>query len=199
MYRAVTYYFLQNDIDYTNNNDLDSILGQINIRFEKKEDGGQNIFLNEKNISTEIRSKQVNDHVSPVATISKVRRFLVEQQRGFRTNQGIVMDGRDIGTVVFPNAELKLFLKANIDVRTIRRFLELQENKLPLDYETVKSNLQKRDLIDSSREDSPLTIAENAIVFDTSYLSKKEQFLMIYVLALSRINGPDQINLRNAL
>lgn len=195
MYRAVTYFFLKNKIDYSKTEKIEALLEDLNLSFEKKMGGQQDILLNGENISREIRSREVNEHVSPVATISEVRRFLVEKQRGFRTEHGIVMDGRDIGTVVFPNAELKLFLTANIDVRAQRRFLELQQNNRPLDLQIVKQNLKERDRIDSTRQDSPLTIAQDAVVLDTSHLDKKEQFLMIYVLALCRMDALNQLNL----
>jgi cytidylate kinase len=134
------------------------------------------MYLNETNVETEIRTIEVSNFVSKVAEISEVRAKLVEQQQEMGKNKGIVMDGRDIGTVVFPDAELKIFMTAGADTRAQRRFDELQEKGDPVTYEEVLKNVEERDYIDTHREDSPLVMADDAIEIDNSYLTKQEQF-----------------------
>jgi len=171
MYRAVTLYAIENNISLA---DLPLHLKEIHISF--KADGqGQSVFLNGKDVTVAIRSKEVNALVSPVAAISAVRKYLVAQQHAFGKEKGIVMEGRDIGTVVFPNAELKFFVTADIEVRTDRRTSELAEMGKSLSRKEIMSNLKERDHIDSTRKDSPLRKAEDAIEIDNSELSKEEQ------------------------
>lgn len=171
MYRAVTLYALRNNIDLSN---IPNYFDDINISFHIV-DGLNTIFLNGENVRLDIRSKAVNEHVSLVAKIPEVRKFLVNIQQSYGADKGIVMDGRDIGTVVFPNAELKFFVVADIEVRTERRASEMAEigKKLPVDQ--IQANLLERDHIDSTRADSPLKKADDAILLDNSDLSKKEQ------------------------
>lgn len=183
MYRAVTLYFLDNSIDIEDDLSVASALEQIRITF-RNIDGNNHTFLNEKDVENEIRAMRVSDFVSPVSTISSVRRFLVACQKEMGKQKGIVMDGRDIGTVVFPDAELKLFMTASADVRTKRRLLELESKGIiDYSYEQVQKNLTERDRIDSTRSDSPLRKADDAIVIDNSALSTAEQLMLALTLA----------------
>lgn len=175
MYRAVSLYFIENSIPLDDTKRILNALDSIHIEFKQIEDK-QYTFLNNKDVTLDIRSKEVNSIVSPVAKISEVRKFLVAKQRSYRTqNIGIVMDGRDIGSVVFPQAELKLFVTAGIEIRVQRRFIENQSKGIEASFENVKENLLTRDHIDSTREDSPLLQTSDAIVIDNSQLSRKEQ------------------------
>jgi cytidylate kinase len=178
MYRAVTLYFLNHNIEIEDANMVADALTKIKIDFKNIE-GGNHTFLNGKDVENEIREMRVSNYVSPVSTISAVRRFLVACQKEMGTQKGIVMDGRDIGTVVFPDAELKLFMTASADVRTKRRLLELQSKGVQeFNYEAVQKNLLDRDHIDSTRADSPLRQAEDAIVIDNSELNAQEQLAL---------------------
>jgi CMP/dCMP kinase len=174
MYRAVTLYCLDNAIDLTNKEAILDALQHIHIHFEH--DGDQNLtFLNNENVEKAIRSMRVSSRVSDVATLSDVRRAMVRQQQSMGKRKGIVMDGRDIGTVVFPTAELKLFLTAAPDIRAKRRFDELVAKGTPETLEDVAHNLSERDRIDSTRADSPLRQAEDAKIIDNSFLTEGEQ------------------------
>ena len=174
MYRAVTLFFLENNVDINNNTAVKEALDQIEIHFERTKTGN-NVFLNSEDVENEIRTMRISDMVSPVSTISEVRRFLVAQQQKMGTRKGVVMDGRDIGTVVCPDAELKIFLTADSNIRAQRRFDELNAKGQPTDFEHVKRNLMERDMIDSNRADSPLRQAKDAILIDNSYLTPDEQ------------------------
>jgi cytidylate kinase len=183
MYRAVTYFFLKNDIDLSNERDVANALEQIDILFEYNMSTGKNeTYLNGKNVEYQIRQMNVSNMVSPVSEISAVRRKLVDQQRRMGQQKGVVMDGRDIGTVVFPEAELKIFMTASLEVRAFRRQLQLKEKGTEVDLADVVDNLRNRDHIDSSREDSPLRKADEAIEIDTSNLTFAEQVQQILVL-----------------
>jgi cytidylate kinase len=183
MYRAVTYFFLKNDIDLSNERDVANALEQIDISFEYNMSTGKNeTYLNGKNVEYQIRQMNVSNMVSPVSEISAVRRKLVDQQRRMGQQKGVVMDGRDIGTVVFPEAELKIFMTASLEVRAFRRQLQLKEKGTEVDLADVVDNLRNRDHIDSSREDSPLRKADEAIEIDTSNLTFAEQVQQILVL-----------------
>ncbi len=183
MYRAVTLYFLDNSVDINNSVSVATALENLSIAF-KNVDGQNHTFLNGQDVEKEIRAMRVSDFVSPVSTISSVRRFLVACQKEMGVQKGIVMDGRDIGTVVFPDAELKLFMTASQEVRTKRRLLEL-ESKGIFDYtfEQVQKNLTERDHIDSTRSDSPLKKADDAIIIDNSELSTEQQLNLALSLA----------------
>lgn len=176
MYRAVTLYFIEKNIDVANKEYISDALNKINISF-KNIDGKNTTFLNNKNVENLIREMNVSNLVSKVSAISEVRKFLVEQQREMGKFGAIVMDGRDIGTVVFPNADLKLFLTADIDVRVNRRLSEINDKNI--NREEVKNNLSERDFIDSTRKDSPLKCATDAVIIDNSNLSVNEQFEMV--------------------
>jgi cytidylate kinase len=179
MYRAVTYYALQNGLVVNKKlkeKALINKLDDINISFKYNDKlGYAEVYLNGKNIESEIRTLEVSQFVSPVATISEVRRKLVQQQQLMGRDKGIVMDGRDIGTVVFPNAELKLFMTASAETRAKRRYEELLQRGQNLSYDEVLENVTSRDKIDSTREDSPLRKTEDAVVIDNSNLTINEQ------------------------
>ncbi|HRI58150.1 MAG TPA: (d)CMP kinase [Saprospiraceae bacterium] len=181
MYRAVTLYFLENQVDYNNPQEVDEALRHIEIHFERIE--GQNrTFLNGRDVEHDIREMQVSEYVSPVSAISAVRRAMVLQQKSMGQRRGIVADGRDIGTVVFPDAELKIFLVADLDVRTSRRHLELAAKGIDAEWEDIKRNLLERDRIDSTRADSPLHQAADAIVIDNTLLSETQQLDKVLAL-----------------
>ena len=176
MYRAVTLYFLQNKIDLTNETQVASAIRQIRLHFVfNKKLGKSEIFLNNKNVEQAIRSMEISDKVSDVAALEQVRTFAVAAQQKMGEQKGIVMDGRDIGTTVFPNAELKIFMTADINVRVQRRYKELAAKNPALTLDEIKKNLEKRDLIDSTRKISPLRKADDAIVLDNSRLAPEEQ------------------------
>jgi cytidylate kinase len=182
MYRAVTLFALQNGIvnGELDENKLISRLAEIEIRFEfNTSSGASDVLLNGKNIETEIRKMQVSDYVSPVAAVKEVRLKLVELQQNMGINKGVVMDGRDIGTVVFPNAELKIFMTANNEIRAKRRFEELQSKGEKPSLERVKANLEKRDFIDSNRKADPLRQASDARVLNNSDLSREQQLSLV--------------------
>jgi CMP/dCMP kinase len=174
MYRAVTLYFLENMVNYYDEAAVEAALEHISIRF-KRVNGQNHTFLNGRDIEREIRQMHVSEHVSPVSTIPQVRRALVQQQKIMGQKRGIVMDGRDIGTVVFPDAELKIFLTADPDVRTSRRHLELASKGIDAEWDDIRHNLLERDRIDSTRFDSPLRQAVDAVVIDNTFLSEEEQ------------------------
>jgi cytidylate kinase len=180
MYRAVSLYFLENNIAFLPENRdeqaINKALDSIQILFVlNPTTGNQETFLNGTNVENEIRKLYVANHVSKVSTISAVRKSLVAKQQAMGNKKGIVMDGRDIGTVVFPNAELKLFVTADADIRAQRRQLELELKGETLALETIKQNLLERDFIDSTRADSPLKKAADAIEIDTSFLNPVQQ------------------------
>jgi cytidylate kinase len=165
---------LAKTIDYTFVDSGINALPEIEIHFESI-NGSQHVFLNDVDVSDEIRLPRVSDNVSLIAKLNSVREKLVEQQRKMGASGGIIMDGRDIGTVVFPNAELKLFVTASTEVRTERRYKELKEKGVEITREEVKKNLIERDHIDSTRAISPLRQAEDAIVLDNSDLTREQQ------------------------
>ena len=176
MYRAITLFFLRNSIDLSNTVEVSAALKNINIDFRFNPDANHDdIYLNDENIETLIRDLSVAEKVSAIAAIEAVRTFAVAQQQKMGVNKGIVMDGRDIGTTVFPTAEIKLFMTADSDIRVERRLKELRPKNPQITREEVKKNLETRDHLDSTREISPLRKAEDAIVLDNSHLSMEEQ------------------------
>jgi cytidylate kinase len=189
MYRAVTLYFIQNNIDFKNIEEVNKALENIKITFViNKETSIQETFLNNENIENEIRvNPRVAGFVSEVSAISEVRRFLVKQQQEIGKQRGIIMDGRDIGTVVFTDAELKLFITAEPNVRAQRRFDELKDKGKGTTFEEVLANLTKRDFIDSNRADSPLFKASDAIEIDNSKINQVQQLELIMKLVNERI------------
>ena len=189
MYRAITLYFLRNHIDWTDDIQTKSALENITLIFKYNEKSEQSeIFLNEENVEYLIRDLVVAEKVSEVATISLVRNFAVAQQQRMGEDKGIVMDGRDIGTTVFPHAALKFFMNADILVRVERRFKEMFDKNPNITIEEVKSNLEMRDYIDSNREVSPLRKAEDAIELDNTRLTIQEQLDIALKLAKEKIS-----------
>ena len=186
MYRAVAYFAMQNKFigaDFFNKEALIEALPKIQLEFKFNSDlGFAEMYLNGENVEKQIRTIEVSNFVSKVAEVSEVRSKLVEQQQEMGTNKAIVMDGRDIGTVVFPNAELKIFMTASAETRAQRRFDELQQKGDNVSYEDVLKNVVERDYIDTHREDSPLVIADDAIEIDNSYLNREEQFAAVLEL-----------------
>lgn len=176
MYRAVTLYFLRNNIDWKNEEILPPFFSHVKIDFQYDvQDGKYITLLNDENVEEEIRSLAVSNYVSEIAAASSVRKFLVHQQQEIGKQKGIVMDGRDIGTVVFPDAEVKIFVMARMEVRIKRRWQELQENGITVSEEEIKKNLEKRDREETTRTDSPLRKADDAIVLDNSDMTQEEQ------------------------
>jgi CMP/dCMP kinase len=176
MYRAVTLYFLRNHVDWSNTAAVKEALKEINIEFVHNPKSEQSeTHLNGENVEYVIRDLVVAEKVSEVAAIKEVRDFAVKQQKALGKSKGIVMDGRDIGTVVFPHAELKIFMTADNAVRVERRFKELYEKNPNITVEEIKTNLELRDYIDSHREVSPLRQAKDALVLDNSQLTMKQQ------------------------
>lgn len=174
MYRAVTYYFLKNNIDLNQAAAVQSAVEKIHLHFEHNK-GKSEIYLSGGNIESKIRTAEISERVSDIAALSPVRRKLVSLQREFAAGQSVVMDGRDIGTVVFPNATVKLFITADLNVRTQRRFKELRDRGVNISKKDVEKNLQHRDHIDSTRDDSPLRKADDAILIDNSKMNQSEQ------------------------
>lgn len=188
MYRAITLYFLQNHVDIHNGFAVEEALKNIHLKFEYiAENGKSDMLLNGVNVEKEIREMYVSSNVSPVAVLRSVREFAVAAQQQMGKEKGIVMDGRDIGTTVFPEAELKIFVTADKDVRVERRWLELQEKGELISREEVRKNLEERDLIDTTRAISPLKKAADAIVLDNSNLTREAQLSMALQWANERI------------
>ncbi|HEL2383877.1 TPA: (d)CMP kinase [Streptococcus suis] len=171
MYRSATYLALTNDVEVTDQNRIVDLLAQYPIRFGRDDDGQQLVFVGEKDITLPIRDNQVTNNVSAVASLPLVREELVRLQQEIAQAGGIVMDGRDIGTVVLPQAELKIFLIASVEERALRRFKENTERGIETDLETLKEEIAARDYKDSNRTVSPLKAADDAITFDTTGVS----------------------------
>lgn len=188
MYRAITLFFLRNNVDLTSKKEIKEALQNISLEFIfNATSGNSEIYLNSENVEYLIRDMFIAEKVSEVAAIKEVREFAVAQQQKMGTKKGIVMDGRDIGTVVFPKAELKLFMTADSAIRVQRRFKELYEKNPNITIEEVKDNLELRDYIDSNREISPLRRAEDAIELDNTNLSESQQFLKAIDMAKEKI------------
>ncbi|WP_302292907.1 (d)CMP kinase [Leyella stercorea] len=180
MYRAVTLFAMRNDVfDAEGNIDetrLKALLPDVKLTFQlNNETKLPEICLNGENVERYIRTLEVSQHVSPIAALPFVREKLVEQQQAMGNEKGIVMDGRDIGTVVFPNAELKIFVTASAEIRAQRRFKELETKGMPADFDEILQNVEQRDYIDTHRETSPLRQADDALVLDNSHLTIAEQ------------------------
>lgn len=190
MYRAVTLYLLNEKIDYKQDDILHKALQNITIEFLPNiKTGYSDTYLNGENVEEQIRQKAVSEKVSEVSALKSVRVFLVARQREIGRNKAIALDGRDIGTVVFPNAELKLFMTANIDVRANRRYRELLHKGTEQTLSEIKQNLLMRDHIDSTRQESPLRQAPDAIVIDNSELTAQQQLELAIRLALEKITA----------
>jgi cytidylate kinase len=176
MYRAVTLYLLRQRVNLEDEDAVRKILPEVSIDFKYAPQTNEQLtHLNGENVEEAIRSIEVSHHVSQVSTLRAVRETLVKQQKGFGTEKGIVMDGRDIGTVVFPDAELKLFLTASSSIRTKRRYDELKDAGEIVTIEEVHQNLEERDHMDATRSESPLRQAADAIVLDNTHMSREEQ------------------------
>ena len=189
MYRAVALFFLRAGIDFDNTLDIAAALNKITLQFKYNPATLQSdMYLNEENVEQEIREMRVSQKVSEVAAIALVRDFAVAQQQAMGKSKGIVMDGRDIGTVVFPKAELKIFVTASPAIRVQRRFLELSAKSPAITVEEISENLQHRDLIDTTREHSPLKQADDALVLDNSNMSREEQLTIALQWAQARIS-----------
>lgn len=180
MYRAVTLFAMRNDVfDAEGNIDetrLKALLPDVKLTFQQNNETKlPEVCLNGENVERYIRTLEVSQHVSPIAALPFVREKLVEQQQAMGNEKGIVMDGRDIGTVVFPNAELKIFVTASAEIRAQRRFKELETKGMPADFDEILQNVEQRDYIDTHRETSPLRQADDALVLDNSHLTIAEQ------------------------
>lgn len=189
MYRAVTLYFLDHHVAITNPKEVVRALANIHISFVVNSKNVSETFLNGLNVEKAIRRMQVSEFVSQVSTIKEVRHFLVEQQRRLGKERGVVMDGRDIGTVVFPQAELKLFMTADILVRAFRRQRELLERDQLVDLDEVVDNIVNRDKIDTTRAESPLKQANDAVVIDTTHITIDEQVDEVVRMAIAKITS----------
>lgn len=187
MYRAVTLYFMNNSVPYNDEQAVAEALKHIHIEF-RNQDGQNHTFLNDCDVESDIRTLRVSNQVSHVSAISAVRRAMVKRQQEMGKAKGLAMDGRDIGTVVFKDAELKLFMTASIEARTQRRLDELAAKGITdVNWNDVQQNLLERDHIDSTRDDSPLRQADDAIIIDNTNLSPEEQLEMALALARQRI------------
>ncbi|RTY88593.1 (d)CMP kinase [Flavobacterium sp. RSP15] len=186
MYRAVTFFAMQKgyvSATFFDKQALINSLSNIKLQFKFNTDlGFAEMYLNDVNVETEIRTIEVSSFVSKVAEVSEVRSKLVEQQKEMGKDKAIVMDGRDIGTVVFPDAELKIFMTSSASTRAKRRYDELVQKGDSITYEKVLKNVEERDYIDTHREDSPLIMADDAIEIDNSHLNRKEQFELVLEL-----------------
>ncbi len=176
MYRAITLYFLRENISLKNTDEILGALQNISLCFRTPEEAGKpELFLNDENVTRNIRDMIVADKVSEVAAIKEVRQFAVAQQQQMGKSKGVVMDGRDIGTVVFPDAELKIFMTADPEIRVMRRFKEMYATNPDITLDEVRHNLEMRDYIDSNREEGPLRRADDARLLDNSDMTREEQ------------------------
>jgi cytidylate kinase len=190
MYRAITLYFIRHRIDVTNSDAVIEALTHIHLAFKLNEQTGRaDMYLNNENVEEEIRGLEVSNQVSQVAALEPVRIFSVAQQQLMGTQKGIVMDGRDIGTAVFPEAELKIFVTASPEVRVERRYQELVAKDPAITKAEIQANLEMRDHIDSTREFSPLKQAHDALVLDNSSLTRDEQLELALSWAKERIES----------
>lgn len=191
MYRAVTLYMMRKVFVSESNFNKEAILRHlpfVDLEFKMNESTGKaDMYMEEENVEQEIRYMEVSKHVSRVSAIPEVRKKLVEQQQEMGKEKGVVMDGRDIGTVVFPNAELKLFMTASTQKRAQRRYDELKARGEDVDFDEVEENVKERDYLDSTRKDSPLRKADDAIEFDNSNLGLEEQFEKVLEIARKKI------------
>ena len=189
MYRAITLHFLRNHIDWTNPDAVDEALKEIYIEFlHNPKSQLSETYLNGENVEYVIRDLVVAEKVSEVASIKSVRDFAVRRQKAMGRSKGIIMDGRDIGTVVFPHAELKIFMTADNEIRVERRFKELYSKNPNITLEEVKANLEMRDYIDSHRETSPLRKAEDALVLDNTNFTMRQQLEIALQWAKERMH-----------
>ncbi|MDE6017767.1 MAG: (d)CMP kinase [Muribaculaceae bacterium] len=193
MYRAATLYAMRHGMTNTDTGvDTEALieaLPQIDISFVRTPEETQHTILNGEDVEKEIRGMEVSSWVSPVAVIPEVRRYLVKLQQQYGKDKGIVMDGRDIGTTVFPDAEMKVFVNASPEIRAKRRYDELIEKGTPSDFESVLANIKERDHIDSTRKESPLRKADDAFVLDNDHLTREEQMQVLIKLFREKTHG----------
>jgi CMP/dCMP kinase len=192
MYRAVTLYCLQKKLIKKNkavdSKKLIALLDDIHISFKyNQQRGASDTYLNDENVEKEIRLMEVSSHVSKISTIKEVRQKLIAQQQKLGKKKGVVMDGRDVGTAVFPDAELKLFMTADVDIRTQRRYDELKAKGEKISFDDVRKNLEQRDYEDTHRKENPLVKAPDAIILDNSDLDEQQQ--LDFVLKLMKDLG----------
>jgi cytidylate kinase len=187
MYRAVTLYFLDHLVAITNPREVEKAIREIQLSFLVNAKGVSELFMNGINVEKDIRKMRISENVSPVSALKEVREAMVAIQRKLGKEKGIVMDGRDIGSVVFPQAELKLFLTAEMLVRAFRRQKELLQRDDLVDIDTIVENLTKRDQIDSTRKESPLIKSPDAVLIDTTHITIDEQVDEVVRLAFSKI------------
>ncbi|WP_044173418.1 (d)CMP kinase [Flectobacillus major] len=188
MYRAVSLYFHEHHITLTNPKEVEKALSEIHITFHFNEQrGASDVYLNGLNVEEEIRKMYISQMVSEVSAITVVRKAMVAQQQKMAKNRGVVMDGRDIGTKVFPDAEVKVFMTADPVIRAERRQLELLQKGEMVDLNEILENLKKRDIIDSTREEGPLVQAEDAVLMDTSFMTLEEQVAFVVQLHDAKI------------
>lgn len=196
MYRAVTLYFLEHHIALHNPKEVTKALSEIKVAFQLNPTNGTEVFLNGLNVGREIREMRISDNVSEVSALKTVRTAMIAQQRKMGKEKGVVMDGRDIGTVVFPGAELKVFMTADIMTRAYRRQQELLADNKLVNLDEVVENILKRDKLDTTRKESPLRQASDAIVIDTTNMTIDEQVEEVLRLALGRmVSGVHNIDL----
>ncbi len=189
MYRAITLYFLRNHIDWNDLSEVKNAIENITLEFSSnKENDNYEMYLNDENVEWLIRDMLVAENVSEVAAVKEVREFAIAEQRKIGKGKGIVMDGRDIGSTVFPKAELKIFLTADPAIRVERRFREILEKNPNITIDEVKINLEMRDYIDSNREFSPLRKAKDAVELDNSNLTIEDQLKIALKLAKAKIH-----------
>lgn len=189
MYRAVTLYFLDHLVAITNSKEVEKAIREIQLSFRVNAKGVSELFMNGINVEKDIRKMRISENVSPVSALKEVREAMVAIQRKLGKDKGIVMDGRDIGSVVFPDAELKVFLTADILVRAFRRQKELLQRDDLVDIDTIVGNLASRDQIDSTRKESPLVKSAGAFLIDTTHITIDEQVDEVIRLALSKMVG----------
>ena len=189
MYRAVTMYFLDHHVSLTNPKEVSKALNELSISFKVNSKNVSEVYLNGLNVENEIRKMRISENVSQVSTIREVRAAMVEQQRKMGKEKAVVLDGRDIGTIVFPDAELKLFMTADTLVRAFRRQRELLARDQMVDLDEVIDNILQRDKIDTTRKESPLRKAPDAIEIDTTHITIDEQVDEVVRLALSKITA----------
>jgi len=188
MYRAITLYFLRNNINLIDKGKINEALQNISLSFAYNEaEGTSDMIMNGENVELAIREMAISERVSDIAAIEEVRTFTVSEQQKNSVSKGIVMDGRDIGTVVFPNAELKIFLTAQPEIRVERRYQQLININSNVTREEIKKNLETRDYIDTHREISPLRKAVDAIIIDNSFMEKDEQLALVLKLAKEKL------------
>jgi CMP/dCMP kinase len=198
MYRAVTLFFHQNLVTLTNDKEIAKALDSIQIEFRRNPNDGRNeTFLNGLNVEDEIRKLYIANQVSEVSAIAEVRHAMVAQQRKMGKKKGVVLDGRDIGTVVFPDAELKVFMTADPIIRANRRQIELNEKGDLVDIEEIIENIRKRDLIDTTRKESPLRKADDAVEIDTSFMTLDEQVEMVCIYADEALSRALQVSVNS--